>query len=445
MIATEKQLNLDLGLDLGMPNLQVAPTESVTFPRKDSHRLLGEEHAALANRVFLAGWRGSLLPVGGLALIGLIAVLDYFAGPKLSFGILYLVPIALCAWWGGFARGILLSMICAVSWQIVGVAEDPDVNPAIHLWNGIARFGVFAITSSLLSRLRVSLYVEKKMARSDPLTGAANGRTFYETVSQHVEYALHGDRPITLAYLDLDQFKWLNDKFGHAAGDEVLCNLVQMTQQEIRQVDLLARLGGDEFALLLFDCGEAPARAILERVRERFAQEMTKKKWPVTVSVGAVTFLHPVRDVDAIVRQIDERMYRAKKAGRNCIVHDSLGAEESETEKSKVVERRAMARAVCDRVARIKSKNERECDDEYARVRDISGTGLCLILEHEMPANTLLAIEPLHECGAASLLARVMWSVEENGSWLHECVLPNRLTAEHLQIWVQEQTAELCR
>ena len=434
-----------LALDHGMLNLQPTISETPTFPRKEAHRLLGEEHAALANRVFLDGWRGLLLPVGGLALIGLIGVLDYFIGPKMSFAMLYLVPIALGAWWGGFAQGILLSMACAASWQLIEVAQDPDTLPVIHLWNGITRFGIFVVTSSLLSRLRLSLYVEKQMARSDLLTGAANGRTFYETVSQQVEFSLHGDRPLTLAYLDLDQFKWINDKFGHAAGDEVLCDLVHVTQLEIRQVDLLARLGGDEFALLLIDCDPAAARSILERVRERFAQVMIAKKWPVTVSIGAVTFVHPVRDVDAMVRQIDELMYRAKKAGRNCIVHECTGPDEPEQESSKVVERRATARVVCDRLARIRSKDEHECHDEFARVRDISGTGLCLILERGLPENTLLAIEPLHECGAASLLVRVMWSVEENGEWLHECVLPNRLTAEHLQFWVQEQTAESCR
>jgi diguanylate cyclase (GGDEF)-like protein len=433
------------GLDFAMPNLQPVLAGSPTFSRKESHRLLGEEQAALANRVFLTGWRGLLLPVAGLALIGQIALLDSLIGPKMSFAMLYLVPIALGAWWGGFAQGILLSMACAISWQFVEVAEGPDAGWAIHLWNGITRFGVFVIASSLLSRLRVALYVEKKMARSDPLTGAANGRTFYETVSQYVEYALQGNRPITLAYLDLDQFKRINDQFGHAAGDEVLCNLVQVAQEEIRVVDLFARLGGDEFALLLIDCDETAARAILERVRERFAQEMMAKKWPVTASVGAVTFLHPVRDVDAMVRQVDELMYRAKEAGKNCIVHESMLPEETESENSKVVERRATARVVCDRLARISSRDERECHDEFARVRDISATGLGLVLERMMPENTLLAIDPLHECGTATLLARVMWSVEENGEWLHECALPNRLSAEHLQFWVEERTAESCR
>lgn len=442
MLCLQRKKQQLLGLDIAMPNFLPTLSGSPTFPRKESHRLLGEDHAALANRVFLNGWRGLLLPVGGLAVIGLFAALNYLIGPKISFAILFLAPIALAAWWGGFAQGILLSLAGVISWQLVEAAADPDMVPAIQLWNAITRFGIFVIASSVLSRLRLSLYVEKQMARSDPLTGAANGRTFYETVSQHV---LHGDAPTTIAYLDLDHFKGINDKLGHAGGDEVLCDLVRLTQHEIRQVDLLARLGGDEFALLLVACDEAAAKTMLERVRERFAQEMIRKKWPVTVSVGAVTYVHPVGDVDTMVRQVHELMYRAKKAGRNCIVHELMRPDEPETEKSKVVERRATARVVCDRFARIRSKDELECRDEFARVRDISGTGLCLILEREIPENTLLVIEPLHECGAASLLVRVLWSVEENGERLHECALPNRLTADQLQIWVQEQIAESYR
>jgi len=425
---------------------QPAASESTRPPsREESLRLLGEERAELANRVFLCGWRACSLALGGFALVGAIALLSYLSGPRLSFALFYLVPIALCAWWGGFSQGILLSMACAVSWQFVEGIDDPTVGPAIHLWNGIARSGIFIITASLLSRLRLSLYVEKQLAHADPLTGAANGRTFYENVSKNVEHALRGGFPITVAYLDLDQFKWINDKLGRAAGDEALCDLVQVTQRQIRAIDLLARLGGDEFALLLVDCDELCATTTLERVREQFAQEMKRKKWPVTVSVGAVTFPHPIRDVDAMVRQVDELMIRAKKAGRNQLIHENMCPEEPGGENSKVVERRARARVVCGRLARVKSKDENECLDEFARVRDISAAGLSLFLERQMPDSTLLAIEPLHECGAGTLLVRVLWSVEENGGWVHECVLPNRLTAEHLQIWVEEQTAESCR
>ena len=138
------------------------------------------------------------------------------------------------------------------------------------------------------------------------MTGAANGRVFYEGVSQTVERCLRAGQPLSLAYLDLDNFKWLNDNRGHAAGDEALCDLVRTIQQSIRVTDQLARLGGDEFALLLPECGDADAVVVLERIQERFAHLMDGKKWPVTMSIGLSTFPQPMRDVDAMVRRVDE-------------------------------------------------------------------------------------------------------------------------------------------
>ena len=419
----------------------------ISQPRGDARLILGNDRTELAGRVFVDGWRGLLLALSGFALVAVIGFLDYATGPELSFAIFYLVPIALGAWWGGFAQGILLSMACALSWQLLEIAEGSSSAPIIQLWNGTARFGIFVITSSLLSRLRVSLFLEKKLARSDPLTGAANGRTFYENVSQTVEHSLRSDKPLTLAYLDLDNFKWLNDNLGHAAGDEALCDLVRTIQHNLRATDVLARLGGDEFALLLPESNEVEARIILERIQELFSAEMTRKSWPVTLSVGAMTFPQPMRDVDAMVRRVDELMYRAKKAGKNRIVHRSLRDSELEVEiiEAKLVERRATARILCDRPARVRPEGDGESPDEFARVRDISANGLCLHLERAMPTQTLLAVEPLHECGAKTLLARVMWtSQEKDGGWLHECVLPHRLEADELELWLREQTAESC-
>jgi diguanylate cyclase (GGDEF)-like protein len=431
-----------------MVTQNLLPTPLAPRPRSDSNLVLGNERAQLAGCVFLDSWRGLLLAIGGFALVAVIAVLDYLNGPELSFAIFYLAPIALGAWWGGFAQGILFSMACALSWQLVEIAEGSTIGPITQLWNGTARFGVFVITSSLLSRLRVSLFLEKKLARSDPLTGAANGRTFYERVSQTAERLLRTNQPMTLAYLDLDNFKWLNDKVGHFAGDQALCDLVRTIQLNIRATDLLARLGGDEFALLLPECTEFDARAVLERIQERFGQEMARKEWPVTMSVGAMTFPQPVRDVDAMVRRVDELMYRAKKAGKDCIVHHLLhdSDEEIEIAPAKVMERRATARILCDKPARVRSEDELLDDlDEYARVRDISASGLCLRLERRLPEQTLLAVEPLHECGAKTLLIRVQWALQDgDGAWLHGCALSHRLSPQELQLWLSEQTAESC-
>jgi diguanylate cyclase (GGDEF)-like protein len=423
----------------------VAQTSLVErHPHADSHMLLGKERTELASRVFMDGLYGLLLALGGGLLVGLIGLLDYATGPELSFAIFYLVPIALAAWWGGFAQGILMSMACAFSWQMVEIAEGSNAAPIIHVWNGCARFGVFVITSSLLSRLRVSLFLEKKLARSDSLTGAANGRTFYESVSLAVERTLRNEQPLTLAYLDLDNFKWLNDKRGHFAGDQALCDLVRTVHDSIRTTDLFARLGGDEFALLLPECGEDGAKLILERIQNRFDVVMSKKEWPVTISVGAMTFPQPLRDVDALVRRVDDLMYRAKKAGKNRIVHLVLRDSERDVEiaEGKVAERRATARVLCDRPARVRQEGEDEGFDEFARVRDISASGLCLHLERQLPEQTLLAVEPLHECGAKTLLVRVMWASHDNGTWMHECVLPNRLSNEELALWLHKQSAK---
>lgn len=407
--------------------------------------LLGNDRAELAARIFVGGWRAGLLAAWGFALVGFLAVLDYLTGPDMSFAIFYLVPIGLLAWRGGFAQGILMSMACAISWQAVEIAEGSTASPMIQLWNGTARFGIFVITSSLLSRLRLSLILEKKLARSDPLTGAANGRTFYEGVSQTVERCLRAGEPLSLAYFDLDNFKWLNDNRGHAAGDEALCDLVRTIQRNIRVTDQLARLGGDEFALLLPECGDTDARAVIERIQDSFAQLMDGKKWPVTMSIGLSTFPQPLRDVDAMVRRVDELMYQAKKAGKNRIVHQSSDSEpESELAEATVIERRATARVLCDTPARVRSESEGE-PDEFARVRNISASGLGLRLERRLPEQTLLAIEPLHECGAKTLLVRVIWAVaDREGGWLHECVLSHRLNDDELGLWLTEQSAESC-
>lgn len=416
----------------------------LTKNQSDSNLILGNDRADIANYVFLDGWRGFLLAIGGGLLVTLIGSLDWFTGPEISFAIFYLVPIGLAAWWGGFAQGILMAMACVVSWHLVESAEGSTIAPRIQLWNGTARFGIFVITSSLLSRLRVSLYLEKKLARSDPLTGAANGRTFYENVSLAVERSLRTQTPLTLAYLDLDNFKWLNDKLGHFAGDEALCILVRTVQRDIRVLDLFARLGGDEFALLLPECNEDDTRRVLDRIQKHFAREMAQRNWPVTLSIGAMTFPQPLRDVDALVRRVDDLMYRAKKAGKNRIVHTVLRDSEREVEiaDGKIVERRATARVLCDQLARIRQEGETDGFDEFARVRDISASGLCLHLERRLPDQTLLAIEPLHETGAKTQLVRVMWSNSDGNGWAHECVMSNRLTDEELALWVREQTAE---
>src|SRR5262249_23318660 len=154
--------------------------------------------------------------------------------------------------------------------------------------------------------------------------GAANGRTFYEAVCGAVERSLRSDLPLTLVYFDLDDFKLVNDRYGHSLGDETLRRVTAIIQGNLRAVDVLARLGGDEFALLLPDTSKSEARALVNRLHRLLTLEKISKDQTLSLSIGAATFLRPSRDIDRLVRHTDTLMYRAKNGGKNRIEHEVI-------------------------------------------------------------------------------------------------------------------------
>jgi diguanylate cyclase (GGDEF)-like protein len=392
--------------------------------------------AGLKTQTFLRGWPALLLLVGCLFLVGLVGLLEHGTGPEFSFALLYFAPVAWGAWRGGFACGALVALASAAAWHWVDQTKAPLVHPAVWLLNGVVRFGVLVAVSSLLSRLRVSMLLEKSLARTDPLTGAANGRTFYEDIYKAAERALRAGRPLTLAYFDLDNFKLLNDRQGHSAGDEALRHVARTVGQHVRAGDTLARLGGDEFALLLPETGGPEALAVLGRLHRLLTQEMARKRWPITVSLGAVTFTRPTPDIDVMVGQTDALMYAAKTGGKDRLEHRVVDDPRREPAAPQPgAERRATARILCGRLARVLQEETADGVDEVVTVRDISVEGVGLALGRPLSDGTLLTIEPMHPCGARTLLARVVWATVEGGGWLHGCVLSGRLTEEEMRRW----------
>ena len=121
----------------------------------------------------------------------------------------------------------------------------------VWVGNSVAHMAAFATIIALLSSLRRSHAAERRLARTDPLTGIANPRSFVEAANAELERQLRFQRPLTVAYLDLDNFKTVNDRFGHRTGDEVLSAVARALRESTRATDHLARLGGDEFAVLM--------------------------------------------------------------------------------------------------------------------------------------------------------------------------------------------------
>jgi diguanylate cyclase (GGDEF)-like protein len=130
----------------------------------------------------------------------------------------------------------------------------------------------------------------------------------------------------TLAYVDLDGFKGINDRMGHATGDKVLIAVARSMQRSIRDTDLVARIGGDEFALILPNTSKDAACKVLEKLIKTVTRSMRQSHWPITFSVGAVTFLKPPESVDQMIQRADAIMYSVKQSGKDRLRQEEIAA-----------------------------------------------------------------------------------------------------------------------
>ena len=263
--------------------------------------------------------------VFSLFLVGVIGAADYLTGSEIAFSIFYLIPISLVTWHVGRRAGLPISFISALIWLISDRAAAPhSTNMIIGYWNGLVRFGFFIIQTLLLSSLKKTLEHEKKLSRTDSLTETGNSRNFIEILSNEMERSRRSRRSFTVVYMDIDDFKTVNDRSGHLRGDLVLQTLAGVLRRNLRRIDTVARLGGDEFGLLLPETGQKAAIKIIERIRETLSAEMEKTQWPVTVSIGAATFVRPGHTVDEAIKIADNLMYLVKNRGKNGVKYSEI-------------------------------------------------------------------------------------------------------------------------
>jgi len=262
--------------------------------------------------------------VVAVLLVFLVGWLDLLTGREASLSIFYLLPIFWVSWSGNRRLGVLIAAISAVTGLEADFLTD-STDSLVPYWNASARLSVYLVNAYLISELRNRLRYEATLARTDTLTSAANSRCFYDLAAQEIERARRTGRPFTVAYMDLDNFKTVNDRFGHNTGDELLCLVANTAQEGLRKTDVFARLGGDEFAILMPETTSAPAQQVLQRLRHLLLNAMRDREWPVTFSMGAVTFIEPPASVDEMVQRADALMYAGKQEGKDVIRYEVVG------------------------------------------------------------------------------------------------------------------------
>jgi diguanylate cyclase (GGDEF)-like protein len=252
-------------------------------------------------------------------LVFVIGYLDYATGPEIGFSLFYLVPIMLTSWFRYDKKIslVLVPGICAAVWLVADIYSGHRYSASwIPYWNMATRLGMFLVIGVALSRLRAANAHERILARIDPLTGVYNTRYFMELVSKEISRAARFSETFSFAYLDVDNFKSVNDTFGHDQGDQLLKTLTKVIKDNIRTIDIIARFGGDEFGILFPKTDSSQSHVVIDKIYSVFRKSITAE-WKVTLSVGVVTYPKPPSNLDEMVRAADALMYQAKRDGKD--------------------------------------------------------------------------------------------------------------------------------
>lgn len=262
-----------------------------------------------------------------LFLVFVVGLIDTVTGYEISFSLLYLAPVALAAWFAGAEAGSLVCALSAVIWIVADVLNGHRYSHVwIPVWNSLVRFGFFIITAYLLVALKSRLAFVQELARLDEMTGILNRRSFFLEAQRIFDMAVRKQSATTLLFIDLDDFKQINDVHGHAEGDRLLKTIAESMKRALRVTDLLARMGGDEFAVLLPETHTDAAKQVVEKLRNGLSQVASDNAWEIGFSIGALTFLRKPLTVDEAVHTTDLLMYSAKRKGKNMAVYETYGA-----------------------------------------------------------------------------------------------------------------------
>jgi diguanylate cyclase (GGDEF)-like protein len=270
------------------------------------------------------------LPKPFLTLIGFLLVLaigslDSITSYDISVSALYLLPIMLIAWFEGGVPAALLSFFGAIIWATSDLLSGhPYHHITVPIWNATMVLGMFLIVAYAITALKKLLKKDREHEHTDDLTGVANIRFFYEQARVEIGKSAASKQPLTLAYIDIENLRHINDTLGHIAGDYLLHEAAQTMRSALRSSDVISRLGGSKFAILMPKIMNEDATNIIHKVQEQLLDMVEHNGWPVTFSTGIVTCKGPIYSIDMLIKKAEDLMNTAKETGKNIVKSKSL-------------------------------------------------------------------------------------------------------------------------
>ena len=253
-----------------------------------------------------------------------VFVLNVRTGADLRLGILYVVPVLLAASYDGLGWGIAFALATALLRFGVGIDQMPlDTSLQVRILNEAAYLAVVGVAIAGLSQLRRTQSQLRLLATHDPLTTVLNARAFASQLAQELGRNRRYGRPLALIYLDLDDFKKVNDAHGHATGDAVLRLVADAMRSAVRQADVVGRLGGDEFGVLMPETDGTLAHAVATRLAGGI-RTVFRGTPSVTASIGVVAVSGTEAGSDELLRKADQAMYEAKRAGKDRVIQVTM-------------------------------------------------------------------------------------------------------------------------
>lgn len=259
--------------------------------------------------------RDRRIVVFAYATIALLAYAQTHLPAELPVALVYVVPVVGVASAGGLRSGLLAAALAAVVRLTLELASNPA--SVVMPWIGFAiALTVYSLAAWSAASLVARAATERELALTDPLTGLGNRRFFQEIAQIELHRSRRYQRPLSLAYVDVDRFKQVNDTQGHDAGDALLQLIARETLSALRTSDVVARVGGDEFAMLLPETPLEGAEIALEKLRERLLSASRASGCDVGFSIGVVGCDGGESSFDELLKAADAVMYAAKRERR---------------------------------------------------------------------------------------------------------------------------------